>query len=349
MFRNKFKMALFCTLGMFIIDENRYPASSNRPNDYDIIGGAGLYALIGARIVAGEKQSKSVCAIIDKGSDFPHQVERELLAWNTGTIFREDKTRLTSRGANIYDEQGIRHFEYLAPKKRIEAKDVVANDYLLHSKCFHLICSVDRCKELVESIGANTTENPIFIYEPLPDDCISENFDKLLQLLPQIDIFTPNLNEACLLVGETELPDTEEGLDKIASKFSRYLSKPKSGLVLRCGALGCYVDAEGTSQLYPAYHQDQSKVIDVTGGGNLFCGGFAVAYVLTGNWQTAAICGNIVSGCIIERLGMPKMGVENGRGGETWNGTSFEERLRIYAEKNPALNLGDLLLSSSKQ
>jgi sugar/nucleoside kinase (ribokinase family) len=333
-------MALFCTLGMFIIDENRYPASSNRPNEYDIIGGAGLYALIGARIVAGEKRSKSVCAIIDKGSDFPHQVERELQAWNTGTIFREDKTRLTSRGANTYDEQGIRHFEYLTAKKRIEASDILANEYLLHSKCFHLICSVDRCKELVDKIAASTTGNPVFIYEPLPDDCVSENFDKLLQLLPQIDVFTPNLNEACLLVGEPELPETDTCLGRIASKFSRYLTKRKSGLVLRCGALGCYVAAEGTSRLYPAYHQDQSKVIDVTGGGNLFCGGFAVAYVLTENWQTAAICGNIVSGCIIERLGMPEMGL--GNGGETWNGTSFKERWRIYGEKNPGLSLGDL-------
>lgn len=329
---------------MFIIDENRYPQSWKRSTEYDIIGGAGLYALIGARMVVGARKSKKVCAIIDKGSDFPENVEKELTSWNTGILFRTDTTRLTSRGANTYDENGIRHFEYLTPKKRIVAEDILSDSFLLLSASFHLICSVDRCGSLIKDIG---TSNPqtLFVYEPLPDDCVQPNFETLLQLLPKVDVFTPNLNEALSFLGIEELPDTEEQIALVASKFYKYLTKPSSGVVLRCGPLGCYVMAKNVSQLFPAYHQNQDNVKDVTGGGNLFCGGFAAALALTKDWNVSAIYGNLISGCIIEKLGMPELS-QGSLNSETWNGKSLGDRLTRYRAQNPHLDFAHKIIGA---
>lgn len=329
------EMALFCTLGMFIIDENRYPSSSERSNDYDIIGGAGLYALAGARIISGKERGRDVCAIVDKGSDFPPLVEQELLTWNAGITFREDKSRLTSRGVNIYDEDGVRHFEYLTPRKRIVAEDILADEFLLRAKSFHLICSIDRCNELIDGIKKKRNGNTLFIYEPLPDDCIIENLEKLMNLLPKIDVFTPNLHEALLFLGKDKL---NLDMESIAQRFYQHMTKLNAGVVLRCGERGCYVMSDRVRDLFPAYHQDQNNVRDVTGGGNLFCGGFAAALALTYDWKISAICGNIVSGCIIELLGMPKV-TQMAGDDEKWNGLSLKERLAVYAKENPVLSI----------
>ncbi|QSS58513.1 MAK32 protein [Histoplasma capsulatum] len=52
----------FCTLGMFIIDEIEFPAP--RPLLKNIIGGAGAYAAVGARMLAGKEHSRSTSGIL---------------------------------------------------------------------------------------------------------------------------------------------------------------------------------------------------------------------------------------------------------------------------------------------
>jgi hypothetical protein len=76
-----------------------------------VIGGAGTYAAIGARLVAGTDHSTSVGWIVDMGSDFPLKFRQVIEALNTFVIFREDKSRLTTRAWNGYgpgsDHRGL--------------------------------------------------------------------------------------------------------------------------------------------------------------------------------------------------------------------------------------------------
>ncbi|KAI5966238.1 MAK32 [Candida pseudojiufengensis] len=313
-------MSLFTTMGMFIIDENRY-IDPPAPSQTDIIGGAGTYAIMGARIVTELNNSHLISGIIDKGIDFPSTVYAELQSWSTGIIFR-DSDRLTTRGCNIYDK-GIRFFEYLSPKKQIEVNDIIQYENLKRSKTYHLICSIDRCNSIIKDILKFNPE-AIFIYEPLPTDCIHENYTKLTKLLPYIHIFSPNLDEAEGLAGKSNL------LKELAIRFTKYQSIPNSGTVIRCGSEGCFIHTtnNGTYKL-PAYHQDQSKVVDVTGGGNSFLGSFAMGWILNDqNWLTAGIYGNVGSGCVIEKLGMPTV-ID-----DKFNGISFKDRLTKYLTEN---------------
>ena len=66
------------------------------------MGGAGTYAAIGARLVAGSEHSRSVGWIVDIGSDFPCEFRRTLESWQTSCLFREDESRLTTRAWNGY-------------------------------------------------------------------------------------------------------------------------------------------------------------------------------------------------------------------------------------------------------
>lgn len=329
---------IFTSLGLFIIDENRYAPKHSRPNDYDIIGGGATYACVGARMVAGPSKGKLIGGIFDKGSDFLEAVEHEIASWGTGVVLRPDTSRLTSRGVNIYDDNDVRTFHYVTPKRRIEVSDILETGNLAFSSSFHFCCALDRCESSIDSLNALSNQHPAFIFEPTPDACVKENFLALAEMLHKVDIFLPNLEEAMELTEWKSAPRTEAQFDELADAFFQYQDPKKSGTVLRCGPLGCYIKSKNLSILLPAYHVDQANVVDVTGGGNSFCGAFMTALVLSkGDWLVAGVFGNLISGAVIERLGPPA--VENCVP-EKWNGTSLERRLDKYIGRNSALLLG---------
>lgn len=99
---------LFTSMGMFIIDEIHFPKESGKQSCYNVIGGGGCYGALGSRIISGPSQSKKVGWIIDKGSDFPVEVEDYLQKWNTGAVWRNTPERLTTRGWNMYGERDFR-------------------------------------------------------------------------------------------------------------------------------------------------------------------------------------------------------------------------------------------------
>jgi hypothetical protein len=73
-----------------------------RDRQASVIGGAGTYAAIGARLVAGAEHSNSVGWIVDMGSDFPIEFRQRIESWSTSCLFREDTKRLTTRAWNGY-------------------------------------------------------------------------------------------------------------------------------------------------------------------------------------------------------------------------------------------------------
>jgi hypothetical protein len=92
----------FCTLGMFIIDEIEFPPP--KPPVKDILGGAGSYSALGARVFSPPPQSKSVGWIVDCGSDFPDELRDVIASWESGAVIRETPHRPTTRGWNGYGE-----------------------------------------------------------------------------------------------------------------------------------------------------------------------------------------------------------------------------------------------------
>lgn len=321
---------ILATLGLFIIDENIYPPSSNRKPEYDIIGGGASYAIIGGRIAVGARLSRRILGIVDKGTDFPIAVTKELDTWNTGIIYRDNPNRLTTRGANVYGEDGVRNFVYRTPKRRILGSDIIATGNLLELHSFHFCCGIDRCAETIDLFLDRRDKalgRPKMVFEPFPEVCVPENLAELQSMLNKVDVFTPNLNEAAAFFSIDHLPTTETEIANLSDKFFRSCSL-QSGVVIRCGALGCFIKTQTLSVMLPAYHTNQENVVDVTGGGNSFCGAFAAALVLSDNWLLAGIMANIASGIVVERLGMPKLEKEG------WNGVSISDRLTNYLHLN---------------
>jgi len=97
--------------------------------------------------------------------------------------------------------------------------------------------------------------------------------------------------------------------------MARRLSDAGARIVaLRMGAHGSLV--HDGAQLYHV-PTVRTTVVDPTGAGNAYCGGFLAGYIQTGDVLTAARYGAIAASFLVEQVGLP----------------SVHERLRIEANK----------------
>jgi sugar/nucleoside kinase (ribokinase family) len=240
-------------------------------------------------------------------------------------------------------------FKYMTPKLRLDHR-VLVDTPLLWSKSFHLICSPLRCIDLVQNILALRKESsstssrarPLFIWEPVPDLCVSSESANCLEALKHVDVVSPNHGE----LGGFFDKDTN-GRDYVDHRLIESLCDQwfasgigaggAGGIVVRCGKDGCVVMRQGMRKWMPAYHESAERVVDPTGGGNGFLGGLAVGLVrgetVTGleRLEEAAMWGTVSASFAIEQVGMPVL-KDSGQE-ETWNGVKVEDRLAEFKAK----------------
>jgi sugar/nucleoside kinase (ribokinase family) len=304
------------------------PSAPDQTPQINIMGGAGTFSAIGARLFSPPPQSKSVGWIIDAGTDFPEELRNIVSSWDTGVLF-QPRDALTTRGWN-----------------GLTADDLTIE--LLAAKSFHLICSAVRCGELVqrlkerraEAFGAGSPD-PIIVWEPVPDLCTAEQLEDTKAALKCVDVLSPNHEElGALFSFEHKSGVVKEAVEKHAAELiaSGIGAKGDGVVVVRSGKVGCYIARAGTSQTscwLPAYHTEQRKVIDPTGGGNGFLGGLAVGLVRTDfDVVEAARWGSIAASFTIEQVGMPQLTSSTAGTMELWNGVSVQERLREFQQRS---------------
>jgi sugar/nucleoside kinase (ribokinase family) len=88
----------------------------------------------------------------------------------------------------------------------------------------------------------------------------------------------------------------------------------------------------GIERWVPAYHQDSSKVVDPTGGGNTFLGGLGAGLARGESIEDAVAWGAIAASFAIEQVGVPERSV-NDEGEEMWNGQRVLDRLKEFKER----------------
>ena len=192
------------------------------------------------------------------------------------------------------------------------------------------------------SRNENPDHRPLFIWEPVPDLCVTEEFDNCLRALKHIDVISPNNDELGGFFGkDTDGPDHVKHrlIEELCGQWleSGIGVDKNGGIVVRCGKNGCLVMRNGLRKWVPAYHQSAQKVIDPTGGGNGFLGGLAVGLVRSGattsieRLEEAAIWGSISASFAIEQVGMPNL--SHTSKGEMWNHVEVEERLSEFRQR----------------
>lgn len=276
--------------------------------------------------------------IIDAGTDFPPSLSTAISTWNTFALIRA-RPALTTRGWNGYSGNEHRSFRYLTEKKRLTAEDLTPE--LLGAKSFHLICSAGRCIDQITAILnlrrehlSVETSPPFFIWEPVPDLCTPEELARTYAALKHVNVVSPNHDELASMVGFQHGDQVnQKAVEEHAQLFlDQGIGREGNGaIVVRCGAVGCFVLSRTTRRWLPACHTDPRKVIDPTGGGNAFLGGLAVGLVRT-NFDVveSARWGSVAASFCIEQTGMPQLRPLKP---ERWNGISVLERLSDYRDR----------------
>ncbi|KAI5120918.1 hypothetical protein M0805_002898 [Coniferiporia weirii] len=322
----------FVTLGMFIIDEFEYLDDEGNETGKTLdaqIGGGGTYATLGARIWLPQNK---VGMIVDRGKDFPPEIQSSLLAFGDDMwLFRDDPQRTTTRAVNIYrgDNRG---FKYLTPRQRLTPVDLQGT-LLDRPANLHFICSPSRAHAIMSEVDAVLDWKPVTIYEPIPDRCIPEELPALVGVLPCIDILSPNSEEALSLLSLPQLA-TREAIEGACSRFLELGVGPggKGHVVIRSGSLGAYVASrDRPGKWIGAFwtEADGGKIVDVTGAGNSFLGGLSAGLSLTqGDVFEAVFYASVSASFTIEQLGLPKMTKNPTDGAEEWNGDDPYRRLK---------------------
>ena len=149
------------------------------------------------------------------------------------------------------------------------------------------------------------------------DFYIGNNRDTLMQLLTQIDGLIINDSEARMLTGDDQFyPAARKVLD-MGPKF----------VIVKKGEHGAVYVSRDNIYLVPAFPTD--KVVDPTGAGDSFAGGFmgclaAAGSVTPENIKKALVCGTIIASFCVEGFSLERF--------QEINAQTVESRLQAFRE-----------------
>ncbi len=278
----------FVTMSNVIIDDIILPDGRSFMNT---LGGAGTHALIGMRVWSDRL---GFAATVGPDWDPSHRRFLESLGIDLRGVVERPEYR-TARAWQLFepDERRIEVFrtkweDFERYKPQLAE---LPDDYLL-AQGWHL--DWGNMSELAELIAHVRQVNPNLklVWETTPEQLIGKA-TVARGILAAVDLFAPDLEEAQALTGETS----------IARIVDKLLGWGLAALALRLGARGSLVVTDdGTIYRIPAV---PATVVDVTGAGNAYCGGFLVGLGKGDSTADAAARATVSASFAIEQFGVP--------------------------------------------
>ena len=274
-------------LGNFTVDDVYLPDGSFVP---ECMGGDALYATLGARLWL-----PAVKFIAPLSPDLPqHTYEAMRLA---GIDPQELPIRRTPtiRNRIYYDAQGGRRWEILASEEEFHILSPTPQDIprsYLQAEAFLILAMTLQAQEaLVPWLRAHTRA---IIALDTQEDYVSDNEARIRCLIPQVDIFMPSTSEADKLAGHN---------DWLAAAREFAAMGPQV-VVIKTGEEGALVYDRQTDVWFQQ-PPTPAKVVDTTGAGDAFCGGFMAAYLQDrGDLRRAAQAASISASYAVASFGM---------------------------------------------
>lgn len=173
---------------------------------------------------------------------------------------------------------------YITPAEVDRARDLIARSAVFLTQLETQVETVVHGLRLAHGLGVTTILNSAPAV-PLPE-----------AVFPLCDYLTPNETEAATLTGVpvASLADAERAAGVLLQKGARHV-------VLTLGAQGALVKNARLTQHVPAFHV--GPVVETTGAGDAFSGGFAVALAEGQDVVAATRFGCAVAGISVTRPG----------------------------------------------
>jgi sugar/nucleoside kinase (ribokinase family) len=251
-----------------IIDDIVLPSGACRSG---VLGGAATYAAIGA--ASWWPQVAIVAGVGDDLEELVGDRFARLGLRPEGLLARDRRTirnRLVYRADGERTETptlGIEHFAHM----QTTPEDVP--DVLLPAAGSYFFRDVS--PDFWHGVARRRAQLGVTLWEWQAGETAATLWPAVRALLPMVAIFSLTLGEARALLGE-QTPQ------QIASQL---LNAGAAMVVLRMGAAGALI-ADPRRRLH--LHPPESTIVDVTGAGNAFCGGFLAGWCQTQDLQWAA-------------------------------------------------------------
>jgi sugar/nucleoside kinase (ribokinase family) len=296
---------MYISIGSIIIDDIVLP---NGKTQMGMFGGGSTHAIAGMRVWAD-----SVGVVAWVGNNFPLDMAAALEKdFDIRGIIRREEP--SPRAWQVFEEDGKRT-EII----RTDFSQFITNspqpteiplDYR-SAKGVHLECDVTDFHQWIEMFRSHGTE--VILWEPWDYFCAKENLGVFQEFMPLVDGVSPNLLEARRLTG----------LDDPVEIAWALLKDGAQRVVLRMGSEGSLVaEKNGKTTFIPAVQVP--KIVDVTGAGNAYCGGFIVGLAETGDVVHAACCGAVSASFALAQFGAIY----------PWEDVREQAQERLFALKN---------------
>jgi sugar/nucleoside kinase (ribokinase family) len=169
-----------------------------------------------------------------------------------------------------------------------------------------------------------------------PASCTKEQREDFLSACTHVDVFSPNHLELCSLFED----HAAEGFDRdIIERHTTLFSHACACIVVVRAAEHGSPTIEHSNNtvkwLPPFYALDSSEVVDATGAGNAFLGGFMAGWTLKQDAVEASVYGNVAASFAVEQSGLPSLQAVGEQ--EMWNGVRVVNRLAGYRTRLESL------------
>lgn len=253
-------------VGNLTIDDVVLPDGTTRMAS---VGGNSLYAALGAR-----PWQPSVGIVARRGDDFPGDLAAELEKLGIASAGVVEVPGPTVRNWVVYEANGDRHWIYRTPRERSVEVAVQAGDlpeaWLSngHAPVVHVAAMpIDAAEAVVDAVLRKAPEALISL--DTHEDYVASYRDRLRALAARVEAFLPSRSELAELVGYDDPIRALGDLSRL----------PTPIIVVKLGADGVLVWNRRSRGLQ-AVPAAEGKVVDVTGAGDGFCGGFAAGLSL---------------------------------------------------------------------
>ena len=231
------------------------------------------------------------CALIGnvgldaRGNEIINELQRSGIE-----IYATRTTTPTSHVISLVTPDGERSFcAYIQAQKETKEADLLPEYFesceLVHIEGYLLAnqCVVEKAAQLAKAKGA-------LVSFDVGNSVLAERYrERLWALLSEyVDIVFADIDEACAL---THLPP---------DRACALLGQLCPVAVVKMGADGCYVSSGGQQLHRPAI---PTKVVDMTGAGDLFAAGFLCGYLQQAPLERCVLFGNLMWSAAVENYG----------------------------------------------
>lgn len=273
-------------LSNVIFDDVQYPDGTLRPRT---LGGAAVYAAAAASMWWGQ-----IGIVAGVGSDFDETAGAAL------TQYGMRREGLIVRDANTIRSKLIYHADGERSETPVYGRDHFARLQLTPADIPGVLLPAagtyifrDTWPDFWSAFQSSRNDLGTVMWELQGDAAQAHNLPSIASLFRQIDLFSLNIAEAHRLLGTSVSESIVTQLIRAGAPV----------VVLRMGADGALV-SNGREQLH--VKPPPSRVVDVTGGGNAFCGGFLAGWCeRLGDLEHASRCAAASAALTLAQHGLP--------------------------------------------